>query len=273
MKIIIVFSSPSLATAEYQNLWCCCPQKQEIDDGQLMIEGSGWKTFVFDGSNERYWDVMWKIDVIEQEVIETKKQYKDSSIAILFHGNGTILNTLNQKLALLPNSKIMYVSYSSSRGTFYEENLKAFASDASDHNFEIVWKALEEIQSENTRQITIAQEIRSLKHNSSNIADWMRAKIHNSKGDRTILKEFNNFIRHIEEMQNTHKKIKHSSNEVTHFNIEQVEKLMTDVIFKINQMQKDEINPEVVFDSANSCLKKTEEVHSIFQKMWEDING
>ena len=172
MKIIMVFSSPSSATSEYRNLWCCCPQKREIDTGQLVIDGNGWKVFVFDGLNKKYWDLEWNISMFECEVIAIKKQYEDSSMAILLHGYETEINILKQRLTLSLNSKIMDVCYSSEKGTFYEEDLKPFSNNASDQNFEILWKVIEEIQSEGTGY-DLSGEIGFLEHKFKSMSGYM----------------------------------------------------------------------------------------------------
>lgn len=273
MKIIMVFSSPSSATSEYRNLWCCCPQKREIDTGQLVIDGNGWKVFVFDGLNEKHCNVMWNISMLEREVMAIKKQYEDSSMAILLHGYETEINILKQRLTLSLNSKIMDVCYSSEKGTFYEEDLKPFSNNASDQNFEILWKVIEEIQSEDSTSYDLIEKVRFLDHKSSNIVKWMRGKIAAARNDISVLSEFNTFIRHFEMLEEYYENIEAGTIKIGDANNKKVKILINEVVLEIREMGENGAIPKTVSNSANDCLNKTRKIHSIFNEMREGING
>ena len=273
MKIIMVFSSPSSATSEYRNLWCCCPQKREIDTGQLVIDGNGWKVFVFDGLNEKHCNVMWNVSVLEREVMAIKKQYEDASMAILLHGYETEINMLKQRLMSSFNPKIMGVCYSSEKGTFYEEDLKAFANDASDQNFEILWRVIEEIQSEDSTSDDLIEIVRFLDHKSFNIVKFMKKKIDTARNDISVLSEFNKFIRHFEMLEEYYENIEAGTIKIGGANNKKVKILMNEVVLEIREMGENGAIPKTVSSSANDCLNKTQEIHSIFNEMWEGING
>lgn len=273
MKIIMVFSSPSSATSEYRNLWCCCPQKREIDTGQLVIEGNGWRVLVYDGLNKKYWDLEWNISMFECEVMAIKKQYEDSSMAILLHGYETEINKLKQRLTSSLNSKIMDVCYSSEKGTFYEEDLKSFSNNASDQNFEILWKVIEEIQSEDSTSDDLIEKVRFLNHKSSNIVKWMSGKIAAARNDISVLSKFDKFIRHFEILKEYYGNIEAGTIKIGDANNKKVKILMNEVVLEIREMGKNGAIPKTVSNSANDCLNKTQEIHSIFNEMWEGING
>jgi len=275
MRIAFVFSSPTPGTNEFENIWKKCPQKQEIEPYKLVIEGTDWKLFVFDGMDYRYFKGAWNFETLKQEIANITKRYGYPSVAILLHGTDRELNTLIENLELLDASRICYKwDYTSSKGTFYKKYVMPFSTYRSDVAFENMWAKLKKGIPEKTQNEDLSGEIRFLKHLFLNISIFMNSKMNKAKEeeDTRILLEFNTFYARIRESLDRYGKIEATLPKLGIKGISRVRGMMEELMIMIQNIGKEKDSFSEALDLTNQCLKRAELIHNIFLEVSETTN-
>lgn len=274
MKVAIVFSSPTPDTGEYQNIWNCCPQRQEIESDKLVnIRGKDWHIYAFNGQREKYFDGGWEFESLKKEIYNLKKQYEDASIAVLVHGAEEEAEELRSHCNALENEDFICECYTSSKGKFYENYVKPFAVNSTDSVFEKFWANLPKKNPEKDDSEWLRDEVRFLKHKFCNIHIFMGSKIAKAKGrnETDLLLKFSkaNIKAELERFS----KIESELIERGLGSVEQVGVTISALIKKIEDMQRSDLSFEQVFSIAKDCIQKAASLHQSFLKMEEEIHA
>ena len=271
MRIAIIFSSPTPGTGEYKNIWDICPQKRELAANKLVIEGNGWKLFVFNGRDGKYSNAAWIFETLKREVANIIRQYGGSSLAVLLHDTENELARLRDALQSPDNSKIIYKWYTSSKGTFYNKYLKPFAAGGTESLFDELWTKLTQNRAQEAVQMDPMGELRFLSHKFSNIPRFMKIIADDAKEDINILLEFEKFD--IEDLLERYAKIEPELIKLKTNGADRVHSTMEEIIRMIRDIQKANIFPHQALDIACQCIEKTESICNIFKKTVENSDG
>jgi len=275
MRIAIVFSSPNQETEEYYNIWRRCPQGKEISAGQVLIEDKDWQIHVFDGRRSIYSDgLSWNLDSLVDRINAIIQAHADTSVAILLHGGSdqevNAVNAFcNEKGIACP----LCEAYSSYTGTFYDEVLVPFASDGAGKRFEALWHNLLRNDSAKEVDTQLDVELRFMKHRFCNITTFMSSKINmaEKRGDRDLLLKFDKAD--IGTILQKFKSIEPDLTRERASGIEDVRRMLEDLIENIYKMKAPELCLDEVLKLARDCNEKSDSLYQVFKGMTEENHG
>jgi len=178
-RVVFVFSSPTLSTKEYINIWNRCPGSREVDSDKLVIKGNEWEIFVFNGRCEKYYTGSWEIDILADEAHEILKNRK-VEVGILLHGDSSELAELEYLINDF-TSGIVKTVYYGRRGKFYNNYIVPFANHCSDDLFETLWSELPTEKTDKFESMSLYENLRFMKHRFGNFLTFMNIKITKSQ--------------------------------------------------------------------------------------------
>ena len=271
MKIAIIFSSPTLGTPEYRNVWDNCPKRQEIDAGKLLIKGTGWKIFVFDGHNKNYYDGAWNFETLKREVTGILEEHAWSSLCILLHGNLTEITSLIEQLQI-PDPQTIYSRwYTKTRGKFYKKYIMPFSNDGSDDRFEDLWAEVKKTRGEEHDDFDFKGQLNFISHRLYGMIRWMRMVVEDATEDVNVLQDFRKFD--FEFILKEYEKIE---SEVVSLDIPEIGKtggFIKDIQKIKNEILKKNILSLQDLNLASDCLEKCETLHNALNQAEEAIHG
>lgn len=266
MRILIVISSPTPATNEFENVWRRCPQARALDTDRLAIAGRDWQIFVLNGLAKKYCRDKWNYETLNEEIAGIVRQHGSSTVSILLHDDDDELNSLRERLSLPETVTARFLRYSSLSGTFYNDTIKPFSTGASDDIFDKIWEmTIEEDRDEHD----ISGTLYFLTHKFSGILRGMRYIIEDASVDIKYLEEFQKSDADFVHCRNMFAIIE---NYVADYGIDglcNVPKMIDDIMLMSKEVQNSNSNPPHGIKLARQCLEATDTVKTLFEKAWE----
>jgi hypothetical protein len=271
MRIAIVFSSPTPSTNEFENIWVKCPQSRLLEPGTVIIEGSEWKIYVFNGLAKHYHRDEWNFNKLTQEILIIASRHPNSPIGIFFHGNAKKLKSLSERTDKLSIQDLFIRHYRSAEGKIYREIVKPFSSGASNEHFEKLWAKLVDTGKEVTNPCDIGEDLYFIWHKSSGYTRNLQMIIEDAETD----------IRHLQRCNKVDfdllcKKFAGISVKLKTCPVDGVDDISSElgvVCSMLKDLQHEGLSTNAALILAQSCLVKINAITDALKKYWEVCHG
>lgn len=266
MRILIVISSPTPATNEFENVWRMCPQSRELDTDRLAIAGWDWEIFVLNGLAQKYCRDKWNYETLNEEITDIIHQHGSPAVSILLHDDDDELNSLREQLSLPETATTRFRRYSSLSGTFYRDIVKPFSTGASDDLFDKIW----EMKIEKDRDDhEISYTLCFLKHKLEKILAKLGGIVEAASLDIPRLESFKKLDDRLELCRYKYAMIEKSVAEYGLDGLCNVPKMIDNIMLMSKEVQNSNSNPQHRIKLARQCLEATDTVKNLFEKAWE----